>query len=51
MTASANHLTATDRHGKQIRDRVVYLQPKAERWRKDSATVHIVTRVWLEVDR
>jgi hypothetical protein len=28
-----NHLTVTDQHGKQIRGRVVYLQPKAERWR------------------
>jgi hypothetical protein len=36
------------REGKQIRGKVVYLQPKAERWREDHAGVHIVTSDWLD---
>lgn len=49
MTAPTNHhVTVTDRHGKQYRGKVVYLQPKAERWRPQSATVHIVTSDWLD---
>ncbi len=38
----------TDQHSAQIRGKVVYLQPKAERWREANAGVHIVTRDWLD---
>jgi hypothetical protein len=49
MTAPTNHhLTVTDQHGKQIRGKVVYLQPKAERWREQCAVVHIVSSDWLD---
>jgi hypothetical protein len=43
MISPTNH-HVTDRHGKRARGKVVYLEPKAERWREDSANVHIVTR-------
>src|SRR5215217_2041745 len=49
MTAPTNHyVTVTDRHGKQIRGKVVYIQPKEQRWREESAEVHIVTSDWLD---
>ena len=48
MFPPAHSITITDRHGKQLRGRVVYIQPKAERWQEDSAEVHIVTGDWLD---
>ncbi len=49
MTTPTNHhMTVTDRSGKQIRGKVVYMQPKEERWREGSAVVHIVTSDWLD---
>jgi hypothetical protein len=49
MTAPTNHyVTVTDRRGKQIRGKVVYIQPKEQRWREESAEVHIVTSDWLD---
>ncbi len=49
MTAPTNHhITVTDNHGVTIRGTVVYIQPKEERWREDSAVVHIVTIDWLD---
>ncbi len=47
MLPPANHhLTVTDQRGKQIRGKGVYLQPQAERWREDSAVVHIENSDW-----
>jgi hypothetical protein len=49
MTAPTNHhLTVNDRHGNTVRGNVVYIQPVAERWRKDVAEVHIVASDWLD---
>lgn len=49
MTTSANHhLTLTLRDGKTARATVVYLQPKGERWREQTATVHILCSDWLD---
>ena len=49
MTAPTNHyVTVTGRHGQQIRGQVVYIQPKDQRWREESAVVHLVTSHWLD---
>ena len=40
-----HHLTVTDQHGNQSRGKIVYIQPLKERWRKQTAEVHIVTSV------
>ena len=49
MTAPNNHyLTITLPDGKHVRARVVYLQPKEERWSERSAAVHIACSEWLE---
>ncbi len=50
MTEPTNHhLAITDHHGKQIRGKVVYLQPKANRWRPHTAIMHIVCSDWLNL--
>lgn len=38
----------TDRTGHEIRGKVVYLQPKADRWREESAEAHITCLEWLD---
>lgn len=44
-----NHtLTITIGPGKHIRSKVVYLQPKSERWREGSAIVHMESTDWLD---
>jgi hypothetical protein len=49
MTAPTNHhLTITLPNGKHVRGRVVYLQSKAERWRVQTAQVHILVSEWLD---
>lgn len=48
MEPTNHHLTVTNQHGAQIRGKVVYLQPTAERWRPQTATVHIVCNDWLD---
>jgi hypothetical protein len=47
-TPPTHYVTVTDRRGNTIRGKVVYLQPHAERWRPQSAVVHIVTSDWLD---
>jgi hypothetical protein len=47
MHPTNHYVTITDRDGKQIRGKVVYIQPKEERWREHSGVVHIVTSDWL----
>jgi hypothetical protein len=49
MGALTNHfLSITDQCGENERGKVIYLQPKSERWREDHAVVHIVTSGWLD---
>ena len=49
MTAPTDHnVTITNQYNRQIRGKVVYIQPKEERWREDRAVVHVVTRDWLD---
>ena len=49
MTTPTNHtVTITTQRGENVRGKVVYLQPKSERWRESDAVVHIVTRDWLD---
>ena len=40
-------LTITDANGKQVRGKVVSLQPKHEQWHEGHTTVHIMTIEWL----
>ena len=49
MTTPTNHtLSIPDQRGNQVRGKVVYLQPKSERWNERHALVHIVTSGWLD---
>jgi hypothetical protein len=41
-------LSITDQRGENVRGKVVYWQPKAERWREARATVHIICTAWLD---
>jgi hypothetical protein len=49
MTTSISHTLAIVGPNKtQIRSKVTYVQPSAERWRQDTAEVHISTHEWLD---
>ncbi len=50
MTTPTGHTLRLTVGDKRITARVVYLQPKAARPSAHSATVHIVTREWIEPD-
>jgi hypothetical protein len=49
MTTTTNHTLAIAGPNKtQLRAKVTYVQPVAERWHQATAEVHISTHEWLE---
>jgi hypothetical protein len=48
MQPTNHHVTITLPDGKTAPGRVVYVQPKAERWREQRAEVHITCSEWIE---
>ncbi len=45
---TTHYITITVAPGTKIRGKVVYVQPKTDRWHPEHALVHITSHDWLE---